>query len=132
MGTHLVGGMDEMGALNTFFNFQTAGNTAKSAYALGSLHRADRERELRARGWLRPSSTPGEWAWVEAVLAAQMRARVEIKSVHPRPWPYVKVLVGGVVAFLAVAALMGAAKQHQVIGWLGGSGLVVVICGAAA
>lgn len=97
-----------MSALNTFFNGQTARNTAATARFTGQMADAGRRWELQQRGWITPASTPGEVAAVEAILAAQMRARIELQS--GRPWPFTKVAAfGGVSAGLLLLVSIGAA-----------------------
>lgn len=94
-----------MSALNTFFNGQTARNTAATARATGQMASAGRRWELQQRGWITPASTPGEIGAVEAILAAQMRARIELQN--GRSWPYQKVaIVGGLaIGFMLLFAL---------------------------
>jgi hypothetical protein len=55
-------------ALNTFFNGQTARNTAATARATGQIASAGRRWELQQRGWITPASTPAEIGAVEAIL----------------------------------------------------------------
>ena len=101
-----------MGALNTFFNGLTARNTAAAARGVGQLADAGRRWELQQRGWITSSSTPGDVAAVEAILAAQMRARVEQQV--GRPWPYRKVaFFGGIAAGLLLLGTIGSAIDKQ-------------------
>lgn len=101
-----------MGALNTFFNGQTARNTAATARATGQMVAAGRRWELQQRGWITPGSTPDEVAAVEAILAAQMRARIEMQN--GRAWPFQTVAVAGgfAIGFVLICTLATAGSPQ--------------------
>lgn len=103
----------------------TARSSAATARGTSKLVDADRARELRDRGWIKPSSTPRDIAEVETMLAAQMRARIELQE--GRPWPLAgPAFFGVVIAFLLVLASISAVLSPAsavpvlvVIGWVG-------------
>lgn len=103
----------------------TARSSAATARGTNELVVADRARELCERGWIKHSSTPRDVAEVEAMLAAQMRARIELQE--GRPWPlagpaFFGVIIAFLLALASISAVLNPASAVPflvVLGWVG-------------